>query len=70
LPPSTDRSLPAPPRTKYSVRELWVINATKLKTHVHCDPQDGKWSSIEVLGPEAVLKHPSAPGFAMRLRDM
>lgn len=52
---------------KYGVRELWVIDAKRLETHVHRDPVDGQWTKIEILPADALLTHPSAPGFEVRL---
>jgi Uma2 family endonuclease len=55
---------------KYGVRELWVIDANRLETHLHRDPIDGEWSAIEILRPDHPLNHPSAPGFAVKLSEL
>jgi len=62
-----DRGLKAQLYAKYGVRELWVIDANRLLTHVHKAPADGKWTSIEIKSADEVLTHPTAPGFGMRL---
>jgi Uma2 family endonuclease len=62
-----DRGLKAALYAKYSFCELWVIDANRLVTHVHKAPVDGIWTSIEIKGAEEILKHPTAPGFGIRL---
>ena len=65
-----DLKLKAAVYARYGVREYWVIGTKKLTTTVHKSPVDGVWGSIEVLPPDAVLTHASAPGFALRLSDI
>ena len=65
-----DLRLKAALYAKYGVREYWVINTTKVTTTVHKAPVDGTWTAIEVRPTDAVLTHPSAPGFAIRLADL
>jgi Uma2 family endonuclease len=65
-----DMRLKARLYAKYGVRELWVIDANRRETHVHRDPVEGEWSNIEILGPEHLLSHASAPGFAVRLAEL
>jgi Uma2 family endonuclease len=65
-----DLRLKAAVYAKYGVREYWVIDAKKLVTHVHSAPKDGAWSTIRVSGPHDILKHGTAPGFALRLADL
>jgi len=65
-----DMRLKAAIYAKYYVRELWVIDANRLETHVHRDPVEGKWSNIEILGADHLLSHASAPGFAVRLAEL
>jgi Uma2 family endonuclease len=55
---------------KHGVRELWVIDANLLVTHVHRDPVEGRWSRIGVQAADQLLSHPSAPGFAVRLAEL
>lgn len=62
-----DMGLKASTYAKYNVRELWVIDANRLETHIHRDPVDGQWSNIEISGRDHLLTHASAPNFAMRL---
>ncbi len=65
-----DLKLKAGVYAKYGVRELWVVDARKLVTHVFRAPVDGKWTFVETRPPEHVLTHDSAPGFAARLAEM
>lgn len=65
-----DLTLKAPRFAKYGVPELWVIDATRLETHVHSDPMGGTWSSIETKGPDEILMHPSVPGFTVTLAEI
>lgn len=55
---------------KYGLRELWVIDAARLETHVHRNPSDGRWSAVEIFHAADVLTHDSAPGFALRLSEI
>ena len=68
--PRKDLKLKAALYAKYGVRECWVIDTRTLTTTVHKTPVDGAWSSIEVLSADAVLRHASAPCFAIRLADL
>ncbi len=52
---------------RYGVRELWVIDAARNRTHVHRDPGPDRWGSIDILSPRDVLRHPALPGLAVRL---
>ncbi|WOJ89257.1 Uma2 family endonuclease [Methylocapsa polymorpha] len=65
-----DKGVKAALYAKYGVRELWVIDAAKLETHVHRDPIDGRWSAVELLRAGDVLTHESAPGFAVKLGEI
>ncbi|WP_036255298.1 Uma2 family endonuclease [Methylocapsa acidiphila] len=65
-----DMRLKAAIYAKYGVRELWVIDAVRLETHVHRDPVDGTWADTGILRAEDLLSHSSAPGFAMRLSEL
>jgi len=65
-----DLKLKAALYAKYGVRELWVIDTTALATTIHRAPERGVWRSVEKLPADAVLTHPCAPGFAIRLADL
>ena len=65
-----DLKLKAALCARYGVCEYWVIDTRKLTTTVHKAPVDAVWGSVEVLPTDAVLSHPSAPGFAVRLSDL
>jgi Uma2 family endonuclease len=65
-----DRGLKAQLYAKYGVRELWVIDAKGLTTHVHKAPVDGKWTSVAAMRADAMLTHPAAPGFAVKLGEI
>lgn len=65
-----DKGLKAAIYAKYGLRELWVIDASRLETHVHRDPVDGQWSKIDIFRASDALTHPSAPGFAVRLGEL
>ena len=65
-----DKGLKAAIYAKYGLRELWVIDASRLETYVHRDPVDGCWSKIEIFRATDLLTHPSAPGFAVRLAEL
>ena len=67
---SKDLRLKAMVYAKYGVRELWVIDARRLRTHVFRAPVDGAWTQAEVLPSEADLKHETAPGFRFRLSEL
>jgi Uma2 family endonuclease len=55
---------------KYGLRELWVIDAARLDTHVHRNPSDGQWSVVEIVHAADALTFASAPGFAVRLGEI
>ena len=55
---------------KYGVRELWVIDARKLVTHVFREPVDGKWTFTAKLSGKQALTHATALGFATRLAEI
>ena len=62
----------APIYSSFGVRELWVIDAATLKTHIHRDPGPDGYRAIEVREPGETI----APGFsggevfALRLEDL
>ncbi len=41
-----DRGLKASIYARFGVRELWVIDAAKLTTHIHRDPVDGEYKQV------------------------
>jgi Uma2 family endonuclease len=65
-----DLNLKAGIYAKYGVRELWVIDARKCVTHVFRAPVDNVWTHRETLASDALLRHETAPGFALRLSDL
>ena len=65
-----DLNLKAGIYAKYGVRELWVIDARKLVTHVFRAPVENVWTHRETWPADAVLTHEAAPGFRMRLSDL
>lgn len=52
---------------RYGVRELWVIDAARNRTHVHREPRPDRWGSNEMLSSRDVLRHPVLPGFSVTL---
>ncbi len=62
-----DRRLKAPVHARCGVRELWIIDAIRLETHLHREPTDGRWSATETKGLDDILSHYTAPGLAMKL---
>ena len=65
-----DLNLKAGIYAKYGVRELWVIDARKLITHVFKAPVENAWTHRETWPADADLAHEAAPGFRMRLSDL
>ena len=47
----------------YGIRELWVIDAVSLRTHIHRNPGGEGYASIETAGPDLEI----APLFASEL---
>jgi Uma2 family endonuclease len=54
----------------HGVRELWVIDANRLETHVHRDPGDGRYASVVIHDAGALLAPVRAPDAALRLADL
>ena len=65
-----DLKLKAGVYAKYGVRELWVIDARKLVTHVFRPPVEGVWTFRGKISGKEPLTHGSAPGFSMRLGEI
>jgi Uma2 family endonuclease len=51
----------------FGVREVWVIDAATLLTHVHCSPGGQRYASIRVIDGANVLSPDFAPGLAVTL---
>jgi Uma2 family endonuclease len=64
---SYDRGPKAQIYSRYGVRELWVIDASRRRTHIHTGPRDGVWESIVERGPEDPLSCAAIPGFSLKL---
>jgi Uma2 family endonuclease len=62
-----DRGLKAQIYSRYGVRELWVIDASRRRAHVHSGPRDGGWESIIERGPDDPLSCAAIPGFSVTL---
>jgi len=55
----------------FGIRELWVIDATKLQVHVHRLPEDSRYSSIAIhTADELVIPRYAPADFAIRLIDL
>jgi Uma2 family endonuclease len=65
-----DRGPKAALYAKYGVRELWVIDARKLKTYRFASPVGGVWQETSVIGPDEPLSHPILKGMSIRLADV
>lgn len=52
---------------RHGVRELWVIDAERLRTHLHRDPVEETWRSVTIRAAGEPLTHPALPGFTMSL---
>ena len=62
-----DRGLKARIYARYGVRELWVIDASRRRAHIHSGPRDESWDSIVERGPEDALSCAAIPGFSVML---
>jgi Uma2 family endonuclease len=62
-----DRGLKAQIYSRYGVRELWVIDASRRRVHIHTGPRDGVWESVVERGPEDSLICAAIPGFSVKL---
>jgi Uma2 family endonuclease len=62
-----DRGLKAQIYSRYGVRELWVIDASRRRAHIHTGTRDGVWESIVERGPEDSLSCAAIPGFSVKL---
>ena len=62
-----DRGLKAQIYARHGVRELWVIDASRRRAHIHSGPSEGGWDSIVERGPEEALSCAAIPGFSVKL---
>ena len=66
-----DRGLKAAIYAKYGVRELWVIDARRMKTFVHTQPHAGGWGSNVEVPETGELRFAHADvAFVTRLADL
>jgi Uma2 family endonuclease len=54
----------------FGIVEYWVIDAVRLVTHVHREPDAGGYRRIRQLGPKALLKPQQLPVLSLRLADL
>jgi Uma2 family endonuclease len=62
-----DRGLKAQLYARHGVQELWVIDASRRRTHVHTAPKAGAWTQIVELGPDDPLTCAAIPGLSVKL---
>jgi Uma2 family endonuclease len=62
-----DRGLKAQIYSRYGVRELWVIDASRRLTHIHTGPGAGVWERVIERAPDDVLTCAALPGFSVKL---
>jgi Uma2 family endonuclease len=62
-----DRGLKAQIYSRYGVRELWVIDASRRVTHIHTGPGAGVWERVIERAPEYELTCAALPGFSVKL---
>jgi Uma2 family endonuclease len=62
-----DRGLKAQIYSRYGVRELWVIDASRRHTHIHTGPGAGVWGRVIERAPEDALTCAAIPGFSLKL---
>lgn len=55
---------------KFGIRELWVMNAIKLETHVHRHPGPRGYGEKLIVPPKGVLKPEFAPELAVKLGSL
>lgn len=62
-----DRGLKAQIYSRYGVRELWVIDASRRLTHIHTGPGAGVWERVVERAPDDELSCTALPGFSVKL---
>ena len=62
-----DRGLKALIYSRYGVQELWVIDASQRRAHIHTGSNAGAWEQIVERGPEDLLNCAAIPGFSVKL---
>ncbi len=54
----------------FGVRELWVIHAVRLETHIHREPSPDGYGDISVFSKSQMLEPDFAPELAVTLADL
>jgi Uma2 family endonuclease len=54
----------------YGIRELWVMNADSLETHVHREPGQSGYRKKFVVPPDEALNLPFAPHVSVKLGEL
>jgi Uma2 family endonuclease len=54
----------------FGVRELWVIHAARLETHIHRQPSPDGYRNISVFAKNQMLQPDFAPELAVTLADL
>ncbi len=65
-----DRQIKMPLYASYGVREYWVIDAVKLVTTVHRNPQGTSYERVNEYQARKLLTPHLAPSLAVRLSDL
>lgn len=55
---------------QFGIRELWVMNAVSLETHVHTDPADGRYTVIRTVPGSDTLHAAFAPELDVSLKSL
>ncbi len=67
---SFDLKRKAPLYARFGVRDLWVVDAKALETHVHATPLSSDYSVLETVGGDTSLPLPFDPTLSFRLREI
>jgi Uma2 family endonuclease len=55
---------------RHGVRELWVIEAESMVTHIHLNPGENGYGAVTQVTPDAALTPHLLPGLTLRLDDL
>ncbi len=54
---------------EFGITELWVIDVNSRSTHVHLNPQDGIYTSVQEMQTDEDVVPQNIPGLVLNLKD-
>ena len=65
-----DRKVKVPIYARSGIREVWIVDLQTSAIHVHRDPKDRAYSSVETKSRDELVSPQAFPDFAIKVSDL